>query len=258
MRDFNKTNKEILFPKFSSYNRAISYPYFAPDYAFSFYKGKFVKDICFNLETRIPVLSVGSNRSPYQLKRKFSLDQDICVTPAKLYDSDIVYAASISAYGSIPATPWPSHGTIVELNVLWLKEEQLNIMHLSEAVGVAYHFVKMKSGSVKIRNFEYTKDIYGYVSVPGALPFNEENPMRLSAISGLNTNLNSIDEQGALTLLLNILENKDQKLSHWTETIINSKAYRLKLHKQLKSLAIKIKNPNWEVVKVKRNGDLLI
>ena len=61
-------------------------------------EGKFVKDICFNLENRIPILSVGSNRSPYQLKRKFSLNEDICVTPAKLFDSDIVYAASISAW----------------------------------------------------------------------------------------------------------------------------------------------------------------
>ena len=98
MTDFHKTYNEELFPELSSYNRAINYPYFAPDYPFSFYKGRFVKDICFNLENRIPILSVGSNRSPYQLKRKFSLDEDICVTPAKLFDSDIVYAASMSAW----------------------------------------------------------------------------------------------------------------------------------------------------------------
>ena len=86
----NIEESETLFPNLSFYNRAISYPYFAPDYSFSFYKGKFVKEICFDLDKRIPILSVGSNRSPYQLKRKFSLDQDICVTPAILYDSDIV------------------------------------------------------------------------------------------------------------------------------------------------------------------------
>ena len=38
-------------------------------------------------------------------------------------------------------------GTKVELNVLWLTEEQLNIMHLTEAIGVAYDFVKLKSAS---------------------------------------------------------------------------------------------------------------
>ena len=147
----NIKESETLFPNLSFYNRAISYPYFAPDYSFSFYKGKFVKEICFDLDKRIPILSVGSNRSPYQLKRKFSLDQDISVTPATLYDSDIVYAASLSAYGSMPATQWPCKGSKVDLNVLWLNESQLDIMHLSEALGVAYNFVKLKLGTVKIK-----------------------------------------------------------------------------------------------------------
>jgi len=77
--NYQKFNKE-LFPNFSSFHRAINYPYFAPDYCFSFYKGKFVKGICDDLTNRVPILSVGSNRSPYQLKRKFSLNKDICVT----------------------------------------------------------------------------------------------------------------------------------------------------------------------------------
>ena len=46
MKDFNKTYNEELFPELSSYNRAVNYPYFAPDYPFSFYKGRFIKDIC--------------------------------------------------------------------------------------------------------------------------------------------------------------------------------------------------------------------
>ena len=116
----NNINKSgALFPNLSFCSRAVNYPYFAPDYSFSFYKGEFVKGICFDLDKRIPILSVGSNRSPYQLKKKFSLDQDICVTPATLFDSDIVYAASLSAYGSIPATQWPCKGSKVDLNVLW-------------------------------------------------------------------------------------------------------------------------------------------
>ena len=101
MRHDNQKITKELFPNFSSFDRAINYPYFAPNYSFSFYKGEFIKGICDNLNNRIPILSVGSNRSPYQLKRKFSLNQDICVTPAILIDSDIVYAASLSAYGSI-------------------------------------------------------------------------------------------------------------------------------------------------------------
>ena len=158
INDNQKITQE-LFPNLSSFDRALSYPYFTPNYSFSFYNGEFIKGICHNLNNRIPILSVGSNRSPYQLKRKFSLNQDICVTPATLFDSDVVFAASLSSYGSMPATQWPSKGTEVDLNVLWLNEEQLEIMHLSEALGVAYNFVKLKLDTVKIKDFKYAKQI---------------------------------------------------------------------------------------------------
>ena len=49
MIDLKQKDNNDLFPEFSSYNMAINYPYYAPNYSFSFYRGKFVKDICFNL-----------------------------------------------------------------------------------------------------------------------------------------------------------------------------------------------------------------
>ena len=155
MEKEKKITELNFFPDYSYFERAINYPYLTPDYAYSFFKGKFIQGIHLDLEKRIPILSVGSNRAPMQLKRKFSINQDLCVTPAVLYNSDIVYAASISAYGSIPATQWPSINAEVELNVLWLTQEQLNVMHLTEAVGIAYNFVKMNSGTVKIKDFEF-------------------------------------------------------------------------------------------------------
>ncbi len=258
MEKNNINENTQLFPKLSFYNRAVSYPYFAPDYSFSFYKGEFIKGICFDLDKRTPILSVGSNRSPYQLKRKFSLDQEICVTPATLYDSDIVYAASLSAYGSMPATQWPSKGTKVDLNVLWLNESQLNIMHLSEALGVAYNFAKLKLGTVKIKEFEWQKEIYGYVSIAGGFSFNENIPKRLSALKAQNTNLNGIFESEALIFLKNYLDVKDKSLLQWIEKVINDKIYRLSIHEILKSKSIKPDNPNWEVLETSLKGDLVI
>jgi hypothetical protein len=258
MIDYKKKDDNYLFPKFTPYNRAVNYPYYAPNYAFSFYKGQFVKGVCFNLENRIPILSVGSNRSPYQLKRKFSLNEDICVTPAKLFDSDIVYAASISAYGSMPATQWPSEGTVVDLNVLWLKEEQLSIMHLTEDVGIAYHFVKLQQSSVKLIDFEYSNDIYGYVSIAGVLPFNESVPKRLSAIYASNIKLDSINEYEALLSTMNILENKKQNLEQWLTKVIENKKYRYEVHENLKNIALKPKKTNWKIIEVKNNGKLVI
>ena len=254
----NLNENDELFPNLSFYNRAVSYPYFAPNYSFSFYKGQFVKGICFDLDKRIPILSVGSNRSPYQLKRKFSMIQDICVTPATLYDSDIVYAASLSAYGSMPATQWPCEGAKVDLNVLWLNESQLNIMHLSEALGVAYNFVKLKLGTVKIKEFEWQKEIYGYVSIPGAFSFNENKPKRLSALKAQNTNLRGIYESEALIYLKTFLDVKDKNFPQWLDDVINDKIYRLEIHKILKSKAIKPQNPNWDILETNLKGELII
>ena len=258
MKFDNQEITEELFPNLSSFDRAISYPYFAPNYPFSFYKGKFIKGICDDLNNRIPILSVGSNRSPYQLKRKFSLNQDICVTPAILIDSDIVYAASLSAYGSMPATQWPSKGTEVDLNVLWLNEEQLEIMHLSEALGVAYNFVKLKLGTVKIKDFKYAKQIYGYISIAGVFPFYDNKPKRLSKITAENVTLKSYSEKKALLSLMHNLGIEENKLSQWIEKVINNKAYRISIHEKLKSKAIKPKNHNWEIVKKSIRGNLII
>ena len=254
----DKDTTQELFPNFSSFDRAISYPYFAPNYSFSFHKGKFIKGIYDDLNNRIPILSVGSNRSPYQLKRKFSLNQDICVTPATLYDSDVVFAASLSSYGSIPATQWPSKGTEVDLNVLWLNEEQLEIMHLTEALGVAYNFVKLKLDTVKIKDFEYAKQIYGYISIAGVFPFNENKPKRLSVINAKNTILKGFNEQKALLSLIQSLGINGDRLPDWVNKVIKNKTYRISLHEKLKSKAIKPKNPNWEVVKKSIRGNLII
>ena len=258
MKKDKKTTESNLFPDYSYFERAINYPYPTPDYAYSFFKGKFIQGIHLDLEKRIPILSVGSNRAPMQLERKFSINQDLCVTPAILYNSDIVYAASISAYGSIPATQWPSINTEVELNVLWLTQEQLNVMHLTEAVGIAYNFVKMNSGTVKIKDFQFNGDVYGYVALAGSFPFKANKPYRLSEINGINVNLKSINEEAALVFLMNFLEPKQSNLSKWIKKVIDDKDYRLNLHTLLKSQAIKPNNPNWENIEVVMNGAMIL
>ena len=131
-------------------------------------------------------------------------------------------------------------------------------MHLTEAVGIAYDFVKLRRGSVKLTDLEYSNDIYGYVSVAGVLPFNKSVPKRLSSIYGSKTKLDSIDEYDALSFTMNNLENKKQNLEQWLTEVIDNKQYRFKLHKNLKKIALKPKSPNWEIIDVKSKGDLVI
>ena len=84
---------------------------------------------------RTPVLAVGSNASPYQLRTKrdcYSLFGEIPVIKARLSDFDVVYTSRITSYGSVPATLRPSPGTAVDLFVTFLNKEQLYPMDKSE------------------------------------------------------------------------------------------------------------------------------
>ena len=170
------------FPEYNWFEKAISYPYKAPTTSFTFKNGKFYRGIHISLKDRVPILSIGSNRSPYQLKNKFGAKENLCVTPAKLYNSVIVYAASMSAYGSIPATQWPCEGSVSDLNLLWLNQDQLQIMHLSEGLGIAYNYVGLDKDTVILQEEDYSGPIYGYISIRGGYLFKSNKPLRLKNI----------------------------------------------------------------------------
>ena len=135
----------------SELDRARKYPYHAPQGGFILNAGRLLPltegDLAASasaiLGGRVAVLSVGSNRAPVQLLRKFGTAATVPVTPARLHDCDIVHAALIGYYAAVPCTAFPSVGTVVDLNVAWLDPEQLVQMHRTEGIGVAYDFVEM-------------------------------------------------------------------------------------------------------------------
>ena len=123
---------------------------------------------------RTAVLSVGSNRAPLQLRRKFGEDAELPVTACVLKDCDIVYAATLSYYCAAPATACPSPGTSVTLNIAWLDDLQLRHMHDTEALGIAYDFVRLDEGLVDHLSAKRSSGgapadaaIYGYQSRSG-------------------------------------------------------------------------------------------
>ena len=138
----------------SEIDRARKYPYHAPSGGFVLSNGDLFhldeshlshdsKDGI--LAGRTAVLSVGSKRAPVQLLRKFGMNATVPVTPARLHDCDIVHAAILGYYAAVPCTAFPSSGTIVQLNVAWLDDDQLIQMHRTEGIGVAYDFVEMQT-----------------------------------------------------------------------------------------------------------------
>ncbi len=243
------------FPEYNWFEKAISYPYKAPTTSFTFKNGNFFQGIHISLKDRVPIISIGSNRSPYQLKNKFGVEENLCVTPVKLYNSVIVYAASMSAYGSIPATQWPSEGSISHLNLLWLKKDQLQIMHLSEGLGIAYNYVELDRDTVVIKEVDYTGPIFGYISTKGVYLFEGNLPYKLKDIKSDKDIFSSINEYEALNKLF--LENSGCQASfkEWLKKMISNKSERLLLIEKMLKKSLMPKNVPWKILNLKVTGN---
>ena len=248
-KKFIKLNKKY-FTNLDYFDRAISYPYIAPTYAFSFVNGECVKGIEISLRNRIPILSIGSNRSAFQLKNKFGMNENLCVTTATLFNSEIVFSSLLSSYGSVPATQWPSEGASVQLNVLWLNERQLKIMHLTEGIGVAYDFVELEKSLVKINEVNYNGSIYGYIAVHGALNFGNNEPLRLISLETKNSNLKPESELYTLFYLKKLMDENNIQLREWVKKICMDNSYRLKLIELLKDYTLKPRYLQWKKIDV--------
>ncbi len=118
-------------------SHAKSYPFEIPERSYVYRRGEIHAFDAGStpLDGRVPVLAAGSNQSHRQIARKFDNHPSGDVIPSqrgRLHDFDVVYAAHISSYGSVPATFQHSPGTIVGVFVLWLDEALLARMHETE------------------------------------------------------------------------------------------------------------------------------
>ena len=205
----------------SEAQRATDYPYAAPDGAFVLTAGLLtVLDDPAVLAGRTAVLSVGSNRAPVQLRRKFGDDAIVPVTPAILHDCDIVHAATVSYYGAVSCTAFPSRGTDVMLNVAWLDDAQLAIMHRTEAVGVAYDYVRMLAGTVTHLPVPTAggdivaavQPVFGYSARSGVLDLGAGQPGGLSRIPARNRQFPTLAQDSAASLVQAFIAGVDPTL----------------------------------------------
>jgi len=191
-------------------SQAKLYPYPAPDGDF-FMRGGVPQLIeagipASQLRGRLPVLSVGSNRAPLQLRRKFGTDAVIPVTSCILKDCDIVFAASLSYYAAVPATACPSPGTHVRLNIAWLDPAQLQHMHDTEALGIAYDFICLEAGQVEHGPRSdgddpvFSGPVYGYQS-RGGLVQGDRGPVAHAGIPATGRRFDEMTQQEMLDKL---------------------------------------------------------
>ncbi|MFK4104730.1 hypothetical protein ACI2L1_32595 [Streptomyces sp. NPDC019531] len=88
-------------------------------------------------EDRTPVLAVGSNASPGQLRHKmaeFAITSPIPMVRARVTGVDIGVSAHVSRMGYVSASPFDAPHTVRELFVIWLDAEQLSVIDASEGV----------------------------------------------------------------------------------------------------------------------------
>ncbi|MGM0347018.1 hypothetical protein [Streptomyces sp. Adlamb9] len=86
-------------------------------------------------DDRAPVLAVGSNACPGQLRHKmaeFGLDSPVPMVRSRVTGLDVGVSAHVSRMGYVSASPVKSPFVTRELFVLWLDRRQLDVIDASE------------------------------------------------------------------------------------------------------------------------------
>ena len=213
------------------------------------------------LAGRTAVLSVGSNRAPLQLRRKFGNTATLPVTTCKLHDADIVYASTLSFYCASPATACPCPGTVVDLNIAWLDEEQLLIMHETEALGVAYDFIQFNDGVVDHGRVQdhpiFSTPVFGYQSRSPLLNLGG-GPVAHEKIPASRRPFMAMSQEDVLSTLKDHVSAQEQ-LDQWILKMREDRSYRLEVMAQMTGLAMPCPQGPWRVldVKAQRPDDFL-
>ncbi|MEX0922047.1 MAG: hypothetical protein WDZ84_04670 [Rhodovibrionaceae bacterium] len=183
---------------------AKTYPFPAPPQSYLLRSGVLAPIAEADFSERIPLLGHGSNRSPEQLTRKFTLpdepEWEIPVTFAWLEDYDVVYSAHVTQYGAIASTLVHAPGCRVRIALNWLNERQVIRMHATE--GRNYPFGRLEGLEVEVEGgpsprFEAP---YVYNSRHGALG-QEGKPVGLAAVQATGRSHAAL-EQEAVQLYL--------------------------------------------------------
>ncbi|MDQ0989249.1 hypothetical protein [Streptomyces sp. V3I7] len=88
-------------------------------------------------EDRVPVLAVGSNACPGQLRHKLAesgITSPIPMVKARVTGVGVGVSAHISRMGYVSASPFEAPGAVRELFVTWLDARQLAVVDASEGV----------------------------------------------------------------------------------------------------------------------------
>ncbi|WP_246114161.1 hypothetical protein [Streptomyces montanus] len=135
---------------------------------------------------RVPVLAVGSNACPAQLRhkmRQYEISSPIPLVKAKVAGIDVGVSAHVSGMGYVSASPFRARGFTRELFVTWLDPAQLAAVDASEGVQApsgAYDRVLLPASDVpvELESGEVLDGAHLYVSRRGVLHDGSGTPRR--------------------------------------------------------------------------------
>jgi hypothetical protein len=128
-------------------------------------------------EDRVPVVAVGSNACPGQLRHKMAehgVSATIPMVKARVTGIGIGVSAHVSLLGYVSASPFHAPGTVSELFITWLDAAQLAVVDASEGVPVptgAYDRARLPSYDfrIELESGELLPGAHLYVNRRGVL-----------------------------------------------------------------------------------------
>ena len=231
----------------SDLQRALDYPYDAPDNAYLIKDG-FVVTLSpdYDFSGRTAVLSVGSNRAPVQLNRKFREQAEVPVTPATVHNCDVVHVANLAPYGAVPCSAFPSSGTSVVLNIAWLTAPQLDIMHQTESLGIAYEWVEWDLSCIEHRFPASLDRLFGYAALTGVLRGPEGGPFGLSRIPADNRQFVTKSQQQMQEMIYRRFCADNTPLEAWIAQLQTNATLRESVAAALQKDGLVPHNPPWQ------------
>ncbi|MFF2125176.1 hypothetical protein ACFVW1_07215 [Streptomyces olivochromogenes] len=151
-------------------------------------------------EDRVPVLAVGSNACPAQLRHKMAqsgVSGTIPMVKTRVFGLGVGVSAHVSLMGYVSASPFHAPGAVGELFLTWLDAAQLAVVDASEGVTVAegaYDRAWLSASEVRIvlDSGELLPGVHVYVNRRGVLhngsgtprPHPGERPLLASLLAG--------------------------------------------------------------------------
>ena len=251
---------DAYMSRLSDVDRARLYPYDAPSGGYLLANGalyqfdqQMIDRYRWIFDGRVAVLSVGSNRAPVQLRRKFGDTAIIPVTPARLFDCDIAHAAMLGFYAAVPCTAFPCAGCIVSLNVAWLDLDQLEQMHKTEGTGVAYDYVMMQD---VVHDMQVPdQPVFGYSARAGVLDYGGGSPAALPAIAAAGRRFPEVSQADATARVRQLTGCDDSRSqAEFIIDIQRDKSAREGVIAGLQNYALFPETPPWQVISVRVDG----